>query len=287
MTDPRGGTGTGPSAAERRATASRRRRERLPLPLVAPALVAVGFLLVPLVGLLVRAPWTRLGELLTESSAVDALRLSLLTATSPTLLSLLFGAPLAWALARSTSWRGRVLRALVTLPLVLPPVVGGVALLLAFGRRGIAGQYLDLWFGVSLPFSVLGVVLAETFVAMPFLVVSVEGALRTVDHGLEEAAGTLGSHTFATFRRVTLPLVLPSIGAGSVLCWARALGEFGATITFAGNRPGVTQTMPLAVYQAFQTDPDAAIALSLVLLLVSLTVLVLLRERWLRPGGSR
>jgi molybdate transport system permease protein len=218
---------------------------------------------------------------------VDALRLSLLTATSATVLSLFFGVPLAWVLARSRSPVGRILRALVTLPLVLPPVVGGVALLLAFGRRGVAGQYLDLWFGVSLPFTTVGVVLAETFVAMPFLVVSVEGALRTADHGLGEAAATLGSHSYVTFRRVTLPLILPSIGAGSVLCWARALGEFGATITFAGNRPGVTQTMPLAVYQAFQTSPDAAIALSLVLLIVAITVLALLREWWLRPGALR
>ena len=255
--------------------------------LAVPAAVAVAYLVVPLIGLLVRAPWTRLGELLAETAAVDALRLSLLTATSATVLSLVFGVPLAYVLARSRSVLGRILRALVTLPLVLPPVVGGVALLLAFGRRGVAGQYLDLWFGVSLPFTTMGVVLAETFVAMPFLVVSVEGALRTADHGLAEAAATLGSQPFDTFRRVTLPLILPSIGAGSVLCWARALGEFGATITFAGNRPGVTQTMPLAVYQAFQTSPDAAIALSLVLLLVSITVLALLREWWLRPGGAR
>jgi len=252
-----------------------------------PAAIAVAFLVLPLVGLLVRAPWSRLGELLAESSALDALRLSLLTATAATVLSLFFGVPLAWVLARSRSSAVRVLRALVTLPLVLPPVVGGVALLLAFGRRGVLGQYLDLWFGLSLPFTTVGVVLAETFVAMPFLVVSVEGALRTADHGLEEAAATLGSCPYATFRRVTIPLILPSVAAGSVLCWARALGEFGATITFAGNRPGVTQTMPLAVYQAFQTSPDAAIALSLVLLLVSITVLALLREWWLRPGDAR
>ena len=267
--------------------APRRRRERAPLPLAVPAAIAVAFLVLPLVGLLVRAPWSRLGELLAESSALDALRLSLLTATAATALSLFFGVPLAWVLARSRSSAVRVLRALVTLPLVLPPVVGGVALLLAFGRRGVLGQYLDLWFGLSLPFTTVGVVLAETFVAMPFLVVSVEGAFRTADHGLEEAAATLGSCPYATFRRVTIPLILPSVAAGSVLCWARALGEFGATITFAGNRPGVTQTMPLAVYQAFQTSPDAAIALSLVLLLVSITVLALLREWWLRPGDAR
>jgi molybdate transport system permease protein len=169
----------------------------------------------------------------------------------------------------------------VTLPLVLPPVVGGVALLLALGRRGIVGQYLDAWFGITLPFTTTGVVIAEAFVAMPFLVVTVEGALRSADLGLEEAAATLGSGPFPTFRRVTLPLIAPSLLAGGVLSWARALGEFGATITFAGNFPGRTQTMPLAVYLAFERDPEAAVALSLVLLFVSIAVLVLMRDRWL------
>jgi molybdate transport system permease protein len=189
-------------------------------------------------------------------------------------------------LARS-AWPGiSLLRALVTLPLVLPPVVGGVALLLALGRRGLVGQYLDSWFGITLPFTTAGVVVAETFVALPFLIVTVEGALRTADRGLEEAAATLGSRPFATFRRVTLPLIAPSLIAGSVLCWARALGEFGATITFAGNFPGRTETMPLAVYLALESDPDAAIALSLVLLVVSIAALTLLRDRWL-TGGAR
>jgi molybdate transport system permease protein len=171
-------------------------------------------------------------------------------------------------------------------PLVLPPVVGGVALLLALGRRGVVGRWFDQWFGLTFPFTTAGVVLAETFVAMPFLVLTVEGALRSADPGLEEAAATLGSRPFATFRRVTLPLVAPSLLAGSVLAWARALGEFGATITFAGNFPGTTQTMPLAVYLALESDPDAAIALSLVLLAVSVGVLGLLRDRWLRPGST-
>jgi molybdate transport system permease protein len=168
-------------------------------------------------------------------------------------------------------------------------VVGGVALLLAFGRRGVVGEYLDRWFGFSLPFTTWGVVVAETFVAMPFLVflvVTMEGAFRTASRGLEEAAATLGARRTAVFRRVTLPLALPSLVAGSVLCWARALGEFGATITFAGNFPGRTQTMPIAVYLALERDPDAAIALSLVLLLVSVLVLVGLRERWLTTGSS-
>ncbi len=257
-----------------------------PWPLAVPAGVAALFLLAPLVGLLIRAPWRDLPRILVDAQAVQALRLSLVTATAATVISLLLGVPLAWVLARARFRGLTLLRALVTLPLVLPPVVGGVALLLAFGRRGILGRYLDLWFGVTVPFSTLAVVVAEAFVAMPFLVVTVEGALRSADRGLEEAAATLGSRPFATFRRVTLPLVAPSLAAGSVLCWARALGEFGATITFAGNLPGVTQTMPLAVYRAFETDPESAVALSLVLLVVSVAVLALLRDRWLRPGAG-
>jgi molybdate transport system permease protein len=165
-------------------------------------------------------------------------------------------------------------------PLVLPPVVGGVALLLVLGRNGLVGQWLDRWFGVTLPFTTAGVVLAEAFVALPFLVISVEGALRAADLRYEDAAATLGASRWTTFRRVTLPLIAPGIGAGAVLCWARALGEFGATITFAGNFPGRTQTMPLAVYLALETDPEAAIVLSLVLLAVSVVVLTGLRGRW-------
>jgi molybdate transport system permease protein len=250
-----------------------------------PATIAALFLLLPLAGLLARAPWRGLPDLLVQPEVRSALKLSLLSATTATAVSLLIGVPLAWVLARA-SWRGiSLLRALVTLPLVLPPVVGGVALLLALGRRGLVGQYLDSWFGITLPFTTAGVVVAETFVALPFLVVTVEGALRTADRGLEEAAATLGSRPFATFRRVTLPLIAPSLIAGSVLCWARALGEFGATITFAGNFPGRTETMPLAVYLALESDPDAAIALSLVLLLVSVTALTLLRDRWLTTGA--
>jgi molybdate transport system permease protein len=148
------------------------------------------------------------------------------------------------------------------------------------------GRYLDQWFGITLPFTTQGVIVAETFVAMPFLVVTVEGALRSADQGLEEAAASLGASRLTVFRRVTLPLIGPSLAAGAVLCWARALGEFGATITFAGNFPGTTQTMPLAVYNALETDPDTAIALSLVLLLVAVIVLAALRERWLRPGST-
>lgn len=244
------------------------------------------FLLIPLIALIVRAPWSGLGQILSDSQALTALRLSLICATSATAISLVIGVPLAWVLARVNVRGMGLLRALVTLPLVLPPVVGGVALLMAFGRNGIVGRYLGEWFDFFLPFTTPGVIVAEAFVAMPFLIVTVEGALRSADRGLDEAAATLGASRTTIFTRVTLPLIGPSLVAGSVLCWARALGEFGATITFAGNFPGTTQTMPLAVYNALQTDPDAAIALSLVLLLVAVTVLASLRQRWLRGSGA-
>jgi molybdate transport system permease protein len=271
---------------EQVAGASAGRRSAAPWALVAPAVVAVAFLLLPLAGLLARAPWRSLPSLVRDPLVRQALRLSLVTASLATLVSLLVGVPLAWVLARTRLPGRSVLRALVTLPLVLPPVVGGVALLLAFGRRGIVGRYLDAWFGITIPFTTTSVVLAETFVALPFLVITVEGALRGADVRYEEASATLGASRWTTFRRVTLPLVAPSVTAGAVLCWARALGEFGATITFAGNFPGTTQTMPIAVYIALETDPDAAIALSLVLLIVSVTILVLLRDRIVRSGPA-
>ncbi|GAA3915037.1 molybdate ABC transporter permease [Amorphoplanes auranticolor] len=237
--------------------------------------------MLPLAGLLIRAPWTTLPQRLTEPGVLAALRLSLLTATLATVVCLLLGVPLAWLLARARFPGRRLVRALVTVPLVLPPVVGGVALLLVFGRRGLVGGWLDATFGFSLPFTTTGVVVAEAFVAMPFLVISVEGALRGADPRFEEAAATLGASRWTAFRRVTLPLIGPGVAAGAVLCWARALGEFGATITFAGNFPGRTQTMPLAVYLALEQDLDAAIVLSLVLLVVSVVILAGLRDRWL------
>ncbi|MCH7229279.1 ABC transporter permease [Glycomyces sp. L485] len=261
-------------------TSAPARRQRIPAALLIPALLGLAFLTLPLAGLLIRAPWSTMPQRLAEPEVLDALRLSLVTATASTGLCLLFGIPIAWLLAR-VEFRGRSLvRALVTVPLVLPPVVGGVALLLVFGRGGLVGAWLDEAFGITLPFSTAGVVLAMTFVAMPFLVVSVEGALRGADIRYEEAAATLGAGRWTVFTRVTLPLVAPGIAAGAVLCWARALGEFGATITFAGNFPGRTQTMPLAVYLALETDLEAAIVLSLILLAASVTVLACLRERW-------
>jgi molybdate transport system permease protein len=256
-------------------------RRRPPVLVVAVATVAVAFFVLPLVGLVQRASWSTLGSDLTTSESRTALRLSLVCSLSATVLSVLFGLPLAWVLAR-VRFPGRPLvRALVLLPLVLPPVVGGVALLAAFSRRGLVGSHLYDWFGIQLTFTTAGAVLAETFVALPFFVITVEAALRLMDQRYEDVAASLGAGRWTVFRRVTLPLIAPSVVAGSVLAWARALGEFGATITFAGNIIGRTQTLPLAVYLALEAKPDVAIALSLVLLAVSLVVIVSLRDRWL------
>jgi molybdate transport system permease protein len=256
------------------------RRNASTWPVLLLAAVAAAVLVLPLGGLLVRAPWRSAPQLLGATDAGNALRLSLVTATVSMLVSIALGVPLAWLLARCEFPGRRLLRALVTVPVVLPPVVGGVALLLVFGRRGLLGRYLESWWGVSLPFTTVAVIMAQVFVAMPFLVLSVEGALHAVDARLEGAAASLGSRPIATLRRVTLPLVAPGVLAGAVLCWARALGEFGATITFAGNFPGVTRTVPLATYQALETDPDAAVMLSLTLFGICLAVLVVLRGRW-------
>jgi molybdate transport system permease protein len=255
-------------------------RARAPILFVVPAAVAVGFLAIPLLGLLGQTPWRHLAAELTTPLVVQALRLSLVCSLGAVAVSVLLGVPLAWLLARVEFPGRNLVRALTTLPMVLPPVVGGVALLLAFGRRGVAGQWLERALGITLPFTTAGAILAEAFVAMPFLVITTEAGLRAMDRRFEDAAATLGAGRWTTFRRVTLPLIAPSLGAGAALCWARALGEFGATITFAGNLPGVTQTMPLAVYLALETDLQAAIALSLVLLAISLAVLIALRDRW-------
>jgi molybdate transport system permease protein len=243
--------------------------------------VALTFLVLPVVAVLWRAPWGSLLSDLTEGTAQQALRLSLVTTLITTALCLVVGVPLAWLLARTTFRGQRLVRALVTLPLVLPPVVGGVALLMVLGRNGIVGRWIDEAFGVTIPFTTTAVVLAQSFVALPFLVISVEGAFRGSDARYDDAAATLGAGPWTTFRRVTLPLAWPGIASGAILCWARALGEFGATITFAGNFPGTTRTMPTEVYLALQTEPDAALALSVVLIVVSVLVLTLLRDRWL------
>jgi molybdate transport system permease protein len=252
-------------------------------PIVPLAIATVGALLfaLPLLGLLWRAPWGSAWDVLNTQPARDALRLSLVTSLSATGVAIVLGVPLAWVQARVSYPGKRFVRALTTLPMVLPPVVGGVALLLALGRRGIVGSQLDK-VGINLPFTTGGAIVAETFVAMPFLVLTLEAAFRSSDRRLEDAARTLGAGRFTVFRRVTLPLVTPSLIAGIVLCWARALGEFGATITFAGNLQGTTQTLPLFVYIKLEgSNPDSAIVLSLVLLVISLVVLVALRDRWL------
>ncbi|MER7280764.1 ABC transporter permease [Dactylosporangium sp. NPDC000244] len=261
-----------------------RRRDggrRVPIGLLVPAGLGLVFLVLPLAGLLIRAPWTTLPERIAQPGVLTALRLSLQSATIATVLCLVLGVPLAWLLARVDFPGRRFVRALVTVPLVLPPVVGGVALLLVFGRRGLVGEWLDSTFGITLPFTTSAVVLAEAFVAMPFLIIAVEGALRGADSRYEEAAATLGAGRWTTFTHVTLPLVAPGIAAGGVLCWARALGEFGATITFAGSFPGTTRTMPLEVYLALETDLQAAIVLSLILLAVSVAILASLRDKWI------
>ncbi len=265
---------------------TRRRHAGVPATAVLGTLAVVGLALfaLPLIGLLGRAPLTRLPELLTGQAVRQAVGLSLLTATLATAVSLVLGVPVAWLLARTQVRGRRLLRALAVLPMVLPPVVGGVALLLAFGRRGLFGGLLASTTGIRLPFTTTGAVLAATFVAMPFLVVTVEAGLRQADQRLEEAAATLGASRWTVYRRVTLPQIAPALAAGTALCWARALGEFGATITFAGNLPGRTQTMPLAVYLLLESDPAAAYALSLLLLAISVGVLVGLRGRYLGGG---
>jgi molybdate transport system permease protein len=264
----------------------RARSGRPPLVLLVPGLAALIFLALPLLALLVRAPWSDLVEIVATGPVAQALWLSLRTATTATLVSLVLGVPLAWLLARGRLPGGGVVRALVTLPMVLPPVVGGVALLSLLGRRGLLGEHLDAWFGITIPFTTTAVVLAQTFVSLPFLVLSVDGALRGLDRRYEDVSATLGASRWTTFRRVTLPMVAPAVGAGAVLCFARALGEFGATITFAGNFPGTTRTMPIAIYLAMEQSPQAAIALSIVLVAISALVLILLRSRWLAALGS-
>lgn len=243
------------------------------------AILAV--IVVPVAALVLRAPWSSALHLLGEPAHRTALRLSLVVSLWALALSVLLGLPIAWVLARVPFPGRAILRALVTLPMVLPPVVGGVALLVAFGRRGLVGQWLDRWFDVQIAFTTAAAVLAATFVSLPFFVVTVESALRGLDRRYEDAARTLGARPLAVLRRVTLPAIRGALGAGSALAWARALGEFGATITFAGSFEGRTQTLPLAINAALAADLRAAILLSLVLLGISVAVLAALRHRWL------
>ncbi|MEW2124843.1 ABC transporter permease [Streptomyces sp. NPDC058369] len=263
------------------------RRPRAPIVLALPALLAVAFLLLPLAGILARTSWGELGTHLTSEGTTQALTLSLIVSGWALVLSLVLGVPLAWLLAR-VDFPGKVfVRSLVLLPMVLPPTVGGVALLLGFGRRGLLGPWLEDWFGITLPFHTSGAVLAATFVAMPFLVISLEGALGGLRPRYEETAASLGASPVRVFFTVTLPMVAPGLAAGAALTWARALGEFGATITFAGNLPGTTQTLPLQVYLLLQDSPEAATSVSLLLLVIAMAVLLALRGRWTGTPAER
>ncbi len=257
---------------------------RAPRPwwIVAPAVIAIALLALPIVALLWRTPWSSLVDLLSTNLAFDALRVSLVVSLVAAGLCLVLGLPLAWTLARLRGWTRRIVRSIVLLPMVLPPVVAGTALLFALGpRQSLIGPTLER-IGIVVPFTTAGAVLAATVVALPFFVLAVEAAMEENADGLEAAAATLGASPGAIFRRITLPRARSSILAGVVLAWARALGEFGATLTFAGNVPGRTQTLPLATFLSLEAgDPDQALALSVVLLLVSLGVLIGLRDRWL------
>jgi molybdate transport system permease protein len=254
-------------------------RARLPVAIVAVACIGAAFVLLPVVALFVRAPWSRLGEALSGVGASTALRLSIEVSLAATAISVLIGVPLAWVLARGEFPGRNLLRAAVVLPILLPPVVGGVGLLVALGRSGLIGRWLHDVLGLQLTFTSAGAVVATTFVSMPLVVLATEAGLRGLDRRYERAAAAMGGSPWYVFRRVTLPMVAPQLAAGAVLTWARALGEFGATITFAGNLAGRTQTMPLAVYEARQVDPGGAIVLSLILVVISVVVLVALGGR--------
>lgn len=251
----------------------------MPWPLWVPATLALALVVLPVVGLLTRTDLRRLPSLIVSDAALQALRLSLETAAFSTVACVLLGVPLALVLARSAIPGIRVLRAVVLLPLVLPPVVGGLALLYLLGRKGFLGYFLTTTVGVQVPFTTTAVVIAQTFVAMPFLVVSLEGALRGGGDAYERIASTLGARPWTVFRRVTVPLLLPALGSGVVLSFARALGEFGATITFAGSLQGVTRTLPLEVYAEAESDVDSAVAVALLLIVVAVVVIAVARPR--------
>ena len=269
-------------------TVAQRGRPKVPTLVVVLGLIGVAFFVVPFVGLIVRAPLASIPDMAADDGVRTALVLSLVTSVTTTALAILIGVPIAWLLARSTLPGRRFVRVLCTLSMVLPPVVAGVALFLALGRRGVIGEPLDDAFGLTLPFTTAAVVIAQLFVAMPFLVLTVDAALRALDPSEEEAARTLGATEWYVFLRVTVPSIRPALVSGIVLTWARALGEFGATITFAGSLPGATRTVPLATYLALENDPDQAILLSLVLVGVSFAVLFGLRERWVGAAfGAR
>jgi molybdate transport system permease protein len=254
-------------------------RRRIPLPFWILAAAGAVFVTLPLIALVVRAPWDDLVGSLRDAGGGTALRLSIVVSLAATVCSLAVGVPIAWILARSSIPGRSLLRAVVVLPVVLPPVVGGIALLFALGRGGLVGRWLYDVLHIQLTFTIWGAIAATTFVSMPLVVLATEAGLRSIDIRYERAAAALGASSSYAIRRVVLPAVAPQVVAGGVLAWARALGEFGATITFAGNLRGRTQTLPLAVYEARLTDPGAAIFLSLILVVLSIGVLIAMRDR--------
>lgn len=257
-----------------------RRGDRAPTSFVAVGIIAALFLTLPVVGLVVRAPWGQVVERLTRPGVWHAIRLSTFAASASTAVALFLGVPLGWLLAYRRFPGQALLRAVVLVPLLLPPLVSGIGLLSMLGRRGLIGRFLDAWFGFTLPFSTTGVIVAVSFVALPFVVITMESGFRSVDSRLVAAAATLGASPGTATRTVTLPLVAPALAASSALAWARSLGEFGATVTFAGNLPERTQTLPLATFLALETDLDQAVLLSMLMLLPTVLVLVLVRRRW-------
>ncbi|HET6737214.1 ABC transporter permease [Mycobacterium sp.] len=257
----------------------------LPRWIYLPAAVGALFVLLPLVAVAAKVDWPQFWSLITTQSSVTALVLSLKTAGASTVLCLLLGVPMALVLARSDSRLVRMARPVILLPLVLPPVVGGIALLYAFGRLGLIGEYLEAA-GIQIAFTTTAVVLAQTFVSLPFLVIALEGTARTVGTDYEVVAATLGARPTTVWWRVSLPLLAPGLVSGAVLAFARSLGEFGATLTFAGSREGVTRTLPLEIYLQRESDADAAVALSLLLVAVAAVVVLGVGSRWLRAGGT-
>tara|TARA_B100000686_G_C16598625_1_gene867441 strand:- start:155 stop:952 length:798 start_codon:yes stop_codon:yes gene_type:complete len=252
-----------------------------------PTILSIGafissvFLIVPFIGLTQRTPWSSFIQIATEEAVLRSITLSLVVATSASVICFFLGIPLGWVLARSQIRGLRVIRAIVLLPMVLPPVAGGTALLFALGRKGFIGQRLDSWFGITLPFTTSGAIIAATFVSLPFFVLAVESAASQLDHEYEESSFSLGAHPTRTFFSVSLPMLKSAVYAGLALSWARALGEFGATITFAGDNPERTRTLPLQLFVALETNPERAMILGMLMILISLSVLIALRGRWI------
>jgi molybdate transport system permease protein len=249
------------------------------------AVIAVAVIGVPIIGLFVRVPWTRMGELWSNDTASQALLITLQTSLIATALCIVLGVPLAWAMSNMSPRVRTYTRAIVTVPVVLPPVVGGIALLSALGGKGVFGGFLSS-IGISLPFTQTAVVLSQLFVAMPFLVLAVEGQFRTMDRGVIDAARVMGFGPFRTFTHVVLPMTKASIIAGAILAWARAVGEFGASITFAGSLKGKTQTLPMAVYELLERDWELAMGLSVVMILFAVAVIFGLRSQLLNSGNA-